>query len=502
MSAGNENSLTGFGISSTLASYQQLSGLSSDLVKGINQNFSMIKIDTKPFEAAQAAMGKLSVVTQTIDFAKASLDVAKFTTGIIANTMSTNVNTAAKNSQMIAEAKEIGLYVQVIAATIKDTVQTGLHTAAVKAHTLAVNSGILVKVKEIALYVQTAALKAKDIIQTGLSTAAQVAHAVALKALTVIQALVNLLMNMSPIGIIIVGIVLVVAAVALVVAAVVAFWNKSVAFREFITGMLNGIVKFVQSSVAAISSFFSGLWNSIVAIFTPVGNWFSGVFNGAWNGIRNAFASVAGFFSGLWGSIVAIFTPVGNWFSGVFNGAWNGIRNAFAGVASFFSGLWGSIVGVFSSIGSAIGNAVGGAFKSVVNSILDFAQNTINGFFKDINGAIGVVNRIPGVHIPAIPSLSLPRLALGGVIDTPTIAMVGEAGREAVVPLENTGFVAAIGAAVGKAVSAALSSSAVGNGNTGDVGVTLQIDREVLGRATVRAINNQIRRTGAIPLNI
>jgi hypothetical protein len=74
-------------------------------------------------------------------------------------------------------------------------------------------------------------------------------------------------------------------------------------------------------------------------------------------------------------------------------------------------------------------------------------KGLINGIISLINGAIGAINKI-GVDIPDwVPEFGgkrfgfnlpkIPKLAEGGIIDKPTLAMVGEAGREAVVPLEN-----------------------------------------------------------------
>ena len=54
-----------------------------------------------------------------------------------------------------------------------------------------------------------------------------------------------------------------------------------------------------------------------------------------------------------------------------------------------------------------------------------------------INGALSMINKIPGVEIGKFSMVSLPRLAKGGVVDEPTIAEIGEHGKEAVVPLEN-----------------------------------------------------------------
>ena len=143
------------------------------------------------------------------------------------------------------------------------------------------------------------------------------------------------------------------------------------------------------------------------------------------------------FFSGLWDGIVNVFKGVGKWFGDIFSGAWDSIKRAFSAVGSFFSGIWDTIKDIFGSIGSAIGNAIGEAFKTVVNSIIGFAEGTINMFIKAINGAIGLINNIPGVNIKTLTELKIPRLATGGVVNQPTIAEIGENGAEAVVPLEN-----------------------------------------------------------------
>ena len=55
---------------------------------------------------------------------------------------------------------------------------------------------------------------------------------------------------------------------------------------------------------------------------------------------------------------------------------------------------------------------------------------------------IGKINELPGVNIGSIPTVSLPRLAKGGIVDKATAAIIGEDGKEAVMPLEkNTGWI-------------------------------------------------------------
>ena len=106
-------------------------------------------------------------------------------------------------------------------------------------------------------------------------------------------------------------------------------------------------------------------------------------------------------------------------------------------ITKWFGEVWKKIKAKFTEIGTNIGNAIGEAFKKVVNSIISFAENTINKFIRAINGAISLINAIPGVNIKKLSTLSIPRLAKGGIISQPTQAIIGEAGKEAVMPLEN-----------------------------------------------------------------
>lgn len=159
-------------------------------------------------------------------------------------------------------------------------------------------------------------------------------------------------------------------------------------------------------------------------------------FSKAWELIKQIWNGIVGFFKWLWNGIVGIFSPVVSFFSDKFSQAVNGIKSVFSGLTWFFRSVWNGIVGIFTSIGTAVGNAVGGAFKGVVNSIIGFAEGTINTFISGINGAIGIINAIPGVNIPRLHSLYIPRMATGGVVTSSTLANIGEGKyNEAVIPL-------------------------------------------------------------------
>jgi len=114
-----------------------------------------------------------------------------------------------------------------------------------------------------------------------------------------------------------------------------------------------------------------------------------------------------------WKKVKEFFAPIAKWFGDIFDNAWKNIKNAFSSVGSFFKGLWDKITGIFGKIGVAIGDAIGGAFKAVINGILGFAERAINGWIRAINVAIKLINKIPGVDIPKLKEMDIPRMDVG-----------------------------------------------------------------------------------------
>lgn len=107
---------------------------------------------------------------------------------------------------------------------------------------------------------------------------------------------------------------------------------------------------------------------------------------------------------------------------------------------SLVGSLWNWITGTFQQFAANFGNLIGGVFRNAINGMISFIENFINGPIDLLNGFIGVINDQfgwLGVHIDPIGRVTLPRLAQGGVVNSATTAIIGEAGKEAVIPLEN-----------------------------------------------------------------
>ena len=281
------------------------------------------------------------------------------------------------------------------------------------------------------------------------------------------------------------------------------FWEAIKGIIDTLLAVLGGICDFVVDVLAAafkiaweaiklvwsqVVAFFQAVWNGIVQAFSAVGTWFANIFTQAWNGIKNAWSGVTSWFSGLWNSITGVFNGVGTWFSQKFSAAWQAVKNVFSGWGSFFSGLWNTIKNTFSNLGTSIANAISGAVKKGINGVITMIENTINGAINLINGAINLINKIPGVSIGKIKKLSLPKLARGGIVDEATVAMIGEAGKEAVVPLENnTEWMDKL------AEKLAARSAA-------PTKVILKVGEKELGWATIDAINGITEQTGGLQL--
>ncbi len=228
----------------------------------------------------------------------------------------------------------------------------------------------------------------------------------------------NAAMLANPIG-------LIVALIAGLVVAFVYLWNNVEGFRKF---WINVWKKIKESASAALTS--------IKKTFSNIGKWFSDKFQQVQKSGKDAMDKVKKWFSDTYRGITNTFSNIGSWFRGKFQSAWSAIKSVFSGWGSFFSGLWSKIKSKFGSIGTALGTAMGNAVKSGLNKALAKIESAINKGIGMINSAINLANKLPGVNVGTVPKVSLPRLAMGGVLEKGQIGLLEGSGAEAVVPLE------------------------------------------------------------------
>ena len=197
----------------------------------------------------------------------------------------------------------------------------------------------------------------------------------------------------------------------------VALWEGIKAVFSVVATVIGGFFQAAWNAIKLVwdivVGYFTAIWEAIKAVFSVVATVISGFFQAAWNGITIIWDTVSSYFLLVWEGIKNIFSGVASFFKNIFSSAWNGIKSVFSGVSGFFQNIWNTIKNMFTNIGTTIGNAIGGAFKNVVNSIISFAENTINGFIRAINGAINMINKIPGVNISKLKELDIPKLKVG-----------------------------------------------------------------------------------------
>lgn len=469
---------------------------------------------------------------------------------------------SSKVSFIVSGIKNLGLALK--ALTFDKLVSFGetIYLNALYAKDFVVNSGkTIAQLGKTALELGKSALAwTAHTAKMGLATAAEFAHSVAAGVATAATWAFN-----AALAVLTSPITLVIAAIAALIAIGVLLYQNWDTVVEFAKTAWQGLCDFISGICQAIGEFFSGLWTKLQEIFEPIGQWFGEKFQQGWDAIVNIFSGIgewfSGVFQGAWDAIVNIFTPIGswfgqrwadvtsalanigawftdmfqkawtgltnifsklgswfgerwndvtsalssvsNWFGEMFTNAYNAVKDAFSSIGDFFSGVWDTVKSIFVNAGQMVGEAVGGAFKSAVNAVLGTIENVVNGFIGMINGVLDVVRNLPGLGwIGSVSTVSLPRLARGGIVDSPTIAMIGEAGKEAVVPLENTGFIQTLGRVVSSAVVNAMAGVGPQGGFSGDGDIVIQIAGHEFGRVAIQEINKEHERAGQTLLKI
>ncbi|MDS3318002.1 hypothetical protein RK427_04615 [Streptococcus pneumoniae] len=292
-----------------------------------------------------------------------------------------------------------------------------------------------------------------------------------------------------------------------VVAIFKSIWDAIVAifsgvgswFGEKFQGAWDAIVNIFSN----LGSWFGQRWADVTSALANIGAWFTNMFQKAWTGLTNIFSKLGSWFGERWADVTNALSSVSNWFGEMFTNAYNAVKDAFSSIGDFFKGVWDTVKSIFVNAGQMVGEAVGGAFKSAVNAVLGTIENVVNGFIGMINGVLGVVRNLPGLGwVGSVSTVSLPRLARGGIVDSPTIAMIGEAGKEAVVPLENTGFIQTLGRVVSSAVVNAMAGVSPQGGFSGDGDIVIQIAGHEFGRVAIQEINKEHERAGQTLLKI
>ena len=216
----------------------------------------------------------------------------------------------------------------------------------------------------------------------------------------------------------------IITAIGLVITALIHLWNTNEGFRNWVIEFYNGCIKPVFEQ---ISKTISELWNEHLK---PLWEKLKPGITSIWETIKTVWDAIAN----LIGGIIVFLSPI---ISGILARIGNVVEyiSTYIGmVADVLSGIIDFIAGVFTGDWERVWNGVKEIFSSIWEGIKRLAKSAINILIDTVNGIIRGLNKIhlpnweilgslagKGINIPLIP-----RLEKGGVLTSPTIAMMGE----------------------------------------------------------------------------
>lgn len=205
-------------------------------------------------------------------------------------------------------------------------------------------------------------------------------------------------------------------------------------YNEWIKPAWDAIVDVFQS---AWKSYLKPIFEKIVSFFGKLGDCISAIWNNFLSPIVNYLVKTFGpiltnIFSAVGGVFKTVFSIVGDvvcgildalgglldFITGVFTGDW---EKAWNGIKSFFKGIWDAIWGI---IKGAINLIIDG-----INLLWTGIYNAISAIVNAIGGVAGAIGDVFGkdwsFSMPKKAPL-IPKLAKGGLVKAPTLAVVGD----------------------------------------------------------------------------
>jgi hypothetical protein len=348
----------------------------------------------------------------------------------------------------------------------------------------------------------------------------------------------NIAMTLLAMNPVVLTIMAIVAAAALLTVGLVALYKKSETFRDVLKGVWAAVQNYIEVVVDYLKGPVMAAWDIISGAFDAISALIRGDFGAAWEGLKTMIggvvewikttllnlpitiakaaldigtAIVTGIASGvtglaqtIWGNITempgALLKLAVGWIESLQTIGGKVIDWIVGGVSGLAAAVWAKVSGFASALTTLVTEnakealeALGGLLVGWIKAGVDAAASGITTALKAVlNAAIRVVNKgIDGVNkasglvnaiIPGgdpIPQIGkIPLLAKGGIVTGPTLAVIGEAGPEAVIPLNRAG--------------------SMGMGITINVQAGLVSSPDQIGQQIIEAIQSAQRRSGPV----
>ena len=225
------------------------------------------------------------------------------------------------------------------------------------------------------------------------------------------------ILKANPIG-------LIITAIGLVITALIHLWNTNEGFRNWVMEFYNGCIKPVFEW---IGNTISKLWNEHLK---PLWEKLKPGITSIWETIKTVWDAIANLIGGIIQFLSPIISAILELVSGAID-TWAEMVGSFADV---LGGIIDFIAGVFTGDWERVWNGLKEIFTGIWDGMKAVAKGAVNVLIDIVNGIIKGLNKIhlpnweilgslagKGINIPLIP-----RLEKGGVLTSPTIAMMGE----------------------------------------------------------------------------
>ena len=244
---------------------------------------------------------------------------------------------------------------------------------------------------------------------------------------------------------------------------------------------LNPLWQKILSVIRPLIELIQTLWKNVLSpLVRYVGSEFIAGIKNALQIIWTVVKPVVEYILDTVGNLIEVFKGLVKFLTGVFSGDW---EKAWEGVKDIFGAAWEQMKNLVKGVVNAI--------IGIINGFLRLCVSPINGFIAQLNriGNSKLAKRLNlDFTIGEVRAPQIPYLAKGGIVDRATPAIIGENGKEAVVPLENnTEWI--------DTLAEKLSANS-------PTKLTLNVDGKALGYAVINNINSITRQTGTLQLSL
>lgn len=285
--------------------------------------------------------------------------------------------------------------------------------------------------------------------------------------------------------------------------------------KEIFSGILDAILKVGETVTSGVEEAFSVTWNAIKDFTSEVWESIKTSLSETWEGIKTncskTFDDIKTKISMIWDELKTSSSTTWEEIKVTISTKWDELKTkcgeTWENIKTDFNNIITFVKTTFFTGWSNAWNNVKDIFSKAFNSLVGIAKKPINAVIGMVNKLIDGLNSLSidipdwdvfgdlagesfGVNIPRIPAL-----AKGGIVDSPTLSLIGEQGKEAVMPLENnTGWISDLATKI-----AALIGTNNNSVNTEQQGgdIIFMLDGSIIGKVAIKELR-KMQKQGVI----